>query len=162
MNILTKIIETPKAKILVVGGLPEDAMIKQAVRGKLNIQVNSFTDITIYKYNIPPGNWQLLGKLNEITEDVANELVDNPNENGDYCDYVYDPDESYWQTETAKESLLSLVEANVKMKNKYGNEPPSASEMFDGVSNMEHADNFEAWQAEEETVFTNPIIFIEK
>lgn len=74
--IKTKIIKIDKAEILVLGGLPEDARIALPD----NVTCNGEKGSLIYKDKdgnpvfipLPPCNWQPLGFLKDIAEDVAN------------------------------------------------------------------------------------------
>lgn len=98
-----KTFKTSKAEILFVV-LPKDAY---DVRCLPLMNVLSFGSFTIKSISLPHGNWQLIGKLSEIKEDVARELVDRCNCNGpciDYKDYS-----KHSSCDTATESLNSLA-----------------------------------------------------
>lgn len=70
---------------------------------------------------IPEGNWQIVGRLSEITEEQAEQLVE-PNGNGDYRNY-----EGAWGGfATAIQSLESAIRAEGWMfENPYGETEPA-------------------------------------
>lgn len=163
VNILTKIIETEKAKLLVIGGLPDDTKGVCIYDGDLNWQSEKGSRIE----EIPNGNWQLLGKLPEITEEQWDEIVEgwNTPTGGDdyqetYQNYYIKSDEDYrdnYHFYTATESGLSLIEANCKLRN----ESSHPSEIEPTIRN--HFDKLaKEWNNEQSQVFTNPIIFVSK
>lgn len=70
------------------------------------------------------GNWQLLGRLPEITEEQADKVVDEYTYNTGEIDGYYDY-ENDTQTDCPIESLNSLMYTNeVYFENKYGDERP--------------------------------------
>ena len=167
--IKTKIIKTDKAEILCIGGLPEDARIALPD----NVTCNGEKGSLIYKGKdgnpvfipLPSCNWQPLGFLKDIAEDVAKELVEHKHLVSDcqcemcgydincYRNYIEQSDES-WERypavdrlRTAKESVHSLVAVNVKLKNKFGHCPVTTNEDFTNK-----------WFEEQEKVFTNPYL----
>ena len=162
--ILTKIITTPKVQILVIGGLPEDASNPMI---KLNALFWGEDQRTSFVRNMPNGKWQPIGFLKDLSEDEAKKLVENitrqDNENR-YKNYLkkYGLRDNWWSISfnTAKESLLSLIESEVKLKNKYGEFPDKYNT---GLSyGMEYIGKVQEWEAEQETVFTNSFIIIKK
>jgi len=110
-----KQINTGVAEILLVE-LPEGKVSPTVATNIIND--GCYTLITENKHGVktfhklPEGNWSILSHADEVTEGVAKGIVRMPNDNGDFFDYVYDPDDSYSQIESALESLDSLYEAN--------------------------------------------------
>lgn len=122
MTALTKIIETPKARVLVVGGLPEDA---SNFRIEIGFAGYSSRDVLL-NYDMPnPGseysalgtefldtitdyNWQLLGKLSEITEEQWKGIVETHPVVGGFG-YYKDTVPSFFNT--ASMAGLSLIES---------------------------------------------------
>lgn len=109
-QIKTKIIETPKARVLVVGGLPTDAFDMKVAKNRIYYKVwwdyNNDPNVVIQK-----GNWQLLGKLSEITEEQWKGIVHS------YKTMLQGSDTIYFKNykteggfDTATESGLSLIE----------------------------------------------------
>lgn len=164
--IKTKIIETPKVTILVVGGLLKDAKIELPA----NVTFNDKQGSLIYKDKngnmvfipLPPGKWKSVGFLKDIKEDVAKELVDDkyryfPTKHQIFRNYkkpliepkVWFSGEGWNQSwndpfGTATESLYSLIAANCKLENS----------LADSIL----APDIEEWKAEEKTVFHNPYL----
>lgn len=113
----TKTITTDKATVLVVE-LPEGAYYPNICQLPPSIGVNYFLYEngvnTPYKesLDIPKGNWQLIGRMPDITEEQAHSIVDKEfNEMTDewfYRNYSQDYDYNY----TVGESLYSLLQAN--------------------------------------------------
>lgn len=143
MGLKTKLITTDKARLLVVGGLPGNAE---------NMNITDCDD-----------NWQLLGKLHEISEEQWDSIIDEPFWEDDHAYIVYKDYTEPSQTKdlwtggilhTATESGLSLIEANCKLRNNVPPPDPDDGEYYDAIDeNYEH---------EQESVFTNPVVFIEK
>ncbi|MCF3107291.1 hypothetical protein LL912_00730 [Niabella sp. CC-SYL272] len=157
-----KLISTEKARVLIVD-LPAD------VTGKLiisNIQVdNDLVELTgsapRFLCSLPPGTWLPDGKLGEATEEVAAKMVEkmlidkwrNYLVHNQYYEYLLN---------TAAESVCSLVEANVKLKNKISK--PDNYELWARYGDYTQygkslTEECIKWQAEEETVFRNPFLF---
>jgi hypothetical protein len=165
--ILTKIITTSKAEILVLGGLPEDAEIKDYLSAKISA---IWTDPNGHNLMFPDGNWQLLGKLHEVTEGQASHIVeetDNPFHYGQgnpYIKYGTDTECVF----TALESLQSLIEANCNLENAFGGPPRKDQEKYHKVWNADcfdrkyYEDDLAKWQQEQRTVFTNPVVFLKE
>lgn len=158
--IKTKIISTPKGRLLVVGGMPEDAEHIHYVELHGNYLISYHWPIgSQYHEKVPSGNWQLMGKLSEVTEGQAEGIVETFDV-GDgipgYENYI----ETDRYTNTAKESLQSLIEANVPLRNKYGEKPDDS--LYVHYGNHLYENDYKRWQAEEDKVFTNPILFWEQ
>ena len=177
MSILSKIITTPKCEILVLGGLPEDCVLTKHKYERVHFRYKELDGLWA-GYDVPH-NWQPVGFLKDVNEDEAEKLVEkitfdkwkHYGDVPDYFEYLFD---------TAKESLLSLIESEVKLKNKYGDEPipfvskkykrlpptiTSFSEVYIGndqsiLMNYEYV--LKSWQSEQSEVFTNPFIMIKK
>jgi len=151
--IKTKLISIPKGRLLVVGGLPEYANIQlpknvtfDGSRGSLIYKDKNSNPVYI---GLPSGNWQLIGKLSDVKEEDAHKVVeyfDVDDGKPAYENYV----ETNRYVNTARESLHSLVGANVPLRNKYDNESRPAD--ISGPAE---------YLEEEETVFHNPILFFE-
>lgn len=169
--IKTKIIETSKAKILVVGGLPEDTD-KDSIENVRNEILYYYTGVSPNhageEIKIPPGKWQPIGFLKDITEDVAKKLVESteyydphstpfapiPAYKG-YLDNVYK-----WE---ATESLHSLIAANCQLRNKYGELPHhnkyiALGKKMPSDTWLPYKEHKVRWQEEQEKVFTNPYL----
>ena len=158
--ILTKIISTDKVEILVIGGLPEEAVNVKIVKGENRNELfywhnNATTFVRAIWDSVEDGNWQPVGFLKDISECEANRLMGNETT----CNNFYNGTFTGIDT-TAKESLLSLIESEVKLKNKYGE---LNYDHLSGIYRSEkgQADDYE-WQAEQSDVFTNPFILIKK
>ena len=100
-----KTIKTDKATVLVVE-FPEEA-INVYIHQEF-IQYESFG---LHKFILPEGNWQLIGRLPDITEEQAGKVVDeytyNTGEIDGYFSYENDG-----QTDCPIESLESLLYVN--------------------------------------------------
>lgn len=145
MIIKTKIIETSKSKILVVGVLPERFLF------------DSMSQMIFFNHteevDMPQGNWQLLGRLSKLSEEQFSQVVESFGEHNGYRNYLSSSQFTELLKKTAKDSFLSLLEANgVVLENKYLKTP---GRYFPQVV----AKN---WHLEQEKVFSNPLIFIEK
>ena len=109
----TKIISTLKKELLIIE-LPEGTDMKdpiQILKNKGNHLVYSKHNGHIISRNkLPDGEWTLLGKLDEIREEDAEELVE-PFDFSYYVDYNHPSRGAY--TITATESLLSALESEI-------------------------------------------------
>lgn len=170
--ILQKQITTSKSTILVIGGLPEDA---ENIRIDRYLRYFSDGDAWIHGGGLPPGDWQPLGFLKDITEDVAKELVDSfcgaaSDYNTERICIVYNDYGKGATFSTALESLHSLIKSNCKLKNKYGDNPKSLDEYIrrsedsNGVSFIDEAQRalydlyLQNYKTEQSEVFTNPFL----
>lgn len=123
--ILQKQIQTSKASILVIGGLPQDAHNFRMHKGNLHYDCLFALD----PFDLPFGKWEPLGFLKDITKDMAREIIDF-NDCPDpylghfitYRKYPHELHEDF--CDTATESLHSLIESNCKLKNEYGEAMP--------------------------------------
>lgn len=160
--IKTKLIETLKAKILIIGGLPEDAREIEARPTLLRYVINNY--IKFIEVFMPPGKWHPVGFLKDISEEEANGLVEclTPGHFISlWMNYKYDkPLPVGFTCNTAAESMHSLVEANCKLKNGYGERPVGIYHNQGDTVIAEKVVNAykSAWQAEQEQVFVNPYI----
>lgn len=164
--ILQKEIKTNKATILVIGGLPKDTKIAFPS----NVTFDGEKGSLIYKDKdgnpvfIPmlSGKWQPLEFLKDIQESVAKKLTnkfdywyENYNRNIG-CDGKY----SKYNLLTATESLYSLIEANCKLKNKYGSIPLKNDERYRVITAWKKylREDLQKWKEEQSQVFTNPFL----
>ena len=159
--IKTKTIKTDKAEILVLGGLPEGANRFKFFNDQRPYLSYFVGAKTFREYVVYPGNWQPLGFLKDIAENVAKELVESteyydpystpfgpiPAYKG-YLDNVYK-----WR---ATESLHSLIAVNCNMRNKYGEYPTKWNTGLE--YGMRYIGAVEEWEDEQEKVFTNPYL----
>lgn len=118
--IKTKIIETPKVTILVIDGLPEGKEFSLYDEEDPSILYWDYTNdggkINYDSCELPSGEWDLIGFLNDISEDVAKELMKyipiggykRPDEGDHFVDYS--GNKGY--VNKATQSLHSLVEVN--------------------------------------------------
>ena len=159
--ILQKKIKTSKAQILVVGGLPEDAEIKDYLSAKISA---IWTDPNGHNLMFPDGNWQLLGKLHEVTEGQASHIVeetDNPFHYGQGNPYIkYGTDTEC--VSTALESLQSLIEVNCKLVNRLPHPDCECITEYDREGCDSSTTKCWEYINEQANVFTNPIIFLKK
>lgn len=185
MNIKTKLIETPKAKLLVVGGLPWNAGYFKLVSGSLfKYSYYLKKKKNDCDYALPRGLWHFLGKPHDITEEQAKQVVELIYDNGGEpdgfgIDKIYIGDENDPNTvggvfDTAKEALISIIGANVKLRNKYGEKPKALEEFVrrsEDSNGLTYIDPYwkeqykyylKDYEAEQQTVFTNVLIFVEK
>ena len=150
-----KIIETQKGRLLVIGGLPEDAHWLEPNEGghpnEFVYESNNDDDLT---FLIPAGFWKLLGKLSEIKEEEAKKIVDGNNDgNNDTMWYDYaKPNTCFFcfTKNTAIESLQSLIDINMPLNNKYDNDVRPANT----CGPIEYLE-------EDDEIFHNPILFFE-
>lgn len=156
--IKTKLILTAKATILVIDGLPEDTIIISRPH-----KLIWYLPEDIYwtnGINLPPGKWQPLGFLDKIPEEVAKELVDIIPIGGyaraDDKDHFYDYSQEKSYVTSSTEALRSLVEANCKLENGYGEYPTKENTGLD--YGMEYLGGVDMWETEEEKVFRNPYL----
>lgn len=118
-----KTITTDKATLLVVE-LPEGAKFirietNQAVvpyGQEVNYEVPATKESYGYEetevFALPEGNWQLLSRLPDITEEQADKVIDKSIHTGLYAHYVKDiPVNTYCYKESS-DSLYSLLQAN--------------------------------------------------
>ena len=197
MSILSKIITTPKVQILVIGGLSEDAFdisISLELDNTMNLawMIKSEKDKDddglhyIQVLNILPGNWEVLGKLNEITGEKAALVVGRYFDNYKVCQklnqqpqydmfWVQYPNGEHKHFDTKDEcyehalqkEVQHLIESNVKLKN---NRPECTCELytkeFESCPNINksitNCSIYQEWEVEQSEVFTNPFIMIKK
>lgn len=143
--ILSKTISTAKVQLLVIGGLPEDCVLAKHKYEKVHFRYKEL-DGSWAGYDVP-GNWQPVGFLKDLNEDDAKGMVEKIGHVSTGDVFMRYTDENSWCW-TAKESLLSLIESEVKLKNP----------LADSIS----APDIDEWQAEQSEVFTNPFILIKK
>ena len=141
----------------------------------LIVEIDNKCDITINKDGIYfyflngcvkcfKGNYNILCKGSELTEEIASELVDywqNMANDG----FIFENYKYYLPKKlTANDALISAVESKGFhwLENPIGEEPRSYSEVIDGVSPDELMDNLKEWQEAEEKTFYNPLIFVKK
>lgn len=165
------LITTGKATILAVD-LPEGAKI---------ISVDNEYGVCTYfepkqrggMFDLPPGEWEPLGLLNEISEEVAERLVDNEcfgRSGGLKSGYRNYRSGKYDWFGTATESLNSLIASEVCLVNPLGEKPPKAICMIGGMELLVrgsmtyelNAQRLGRWREAEEKVFKNPIILLKK
>lgn len=177
MNILQKQVATAKATILVIGGLPSTKIQYFSNWNRIDYFTKDKWDYPVRNtVKLIPGNWQLLGFLKDIEEDVAKELVESRETipNG----IIYKDYSTFgWQTSndiTAIESLNSLIVANCKLKNKYGEMMPELEPVCCEVPITDRNGYPECcgipiptegsiflkrlWQEEQSKIFTNPFL----
>jgi len=154
-NMKHKIILTSHAEILVVE-LPEDAHNFRMVNGNLCYDCL----IAPEPFTIPEGDWQPLNFLGKISEEQAQRLVDK--EGNRYYDYEGNTF-LYKDTvfkDAALQSLHSLIEANVLMKNPFGDKEPEFEDTGDIEGDYNYwANKVTEWQEAEDSVFHNPHYF---
>lgn len=180
--ILQKQITTSKATILVISGILMDAnkirikdnwlWVRYDGDGKKELQ--PFVALNP-EYINSRYTWQPLGFLKDITEDMAKELVQTY-----FLDFNLWGFKDYTRTDAsicyinATDSLRSLIEANCKLKNEYGNVRPELDPeccnkiVYDRngfpeccgmpVPSEESVCLQQRWDKEQETVFTNPFL----
>ena len=137
----------------------------------LIVEIDNKCDITINKDGIYfyflnglvkcfKGNYNIICKGSELTEEIASELVEEHYMNGIrsyeiYNDYKYN--DSRW-LDDAKESFISAVES----KKFHWLENPI--EIIERGEDTEHNRvlNQNEWQEAEEKTFRNPLIFVKK
>lgn len=154
-----KIIETPKALVLVVD-MPTDAINAIVDEGHLSVFHKSQH---IFHHEIPQGNWQLLGKLSEITEEQWKGIVEDvePASLGLFPDYNFKPNrlKAVSWCSSATESGLSLIESEVMLKNPLGDKEPEDIPDLGAFTHYQR-NKWKQWQAAEDQVFHNPHLFV--
>ena len=141
----------------------------------LIVEIDNKCDITINKDGIYfyflngwvkcfKGNYNILCKGSELTEEIASELVEEHYMSGVrsyeiYNDYRYN--DARW-LDNALESFISAVESKEKfwLENPIGNKPMSYNLPLYKIENR--CDNLKKWQEAEEKTFKNPLIFVKK
>ena len=141
----------------------------------LIVEIDNKCDITINKDGIYfyflngwvkcfKGNYNILCKGSELTEEIASELVEEHYMSGVrsyeiYNDYRYN--DARW-LDNALDSLISAVESKEKfwLENPIGNKPMSYNLPLYKIENR--CDNLKKWQEAEEKTFRNPLIFVKK
>lgn len=161
--IRTKILHG-KVDILLIDGLPEDAIIGIAKHGGFVYRIPVLLGEPLrYIIDLPPGNWQPVNWLDKINENEAKELI------VDDLAFNHSTRETYYLYKnyitgnwlySAKESLLSLVESQVKVKNiKRKCQCRMFTEQFEKClfinKDVTSCRIFEEWQAEESKVWKN-------
>lgn len=108
------------------------------------------------KFDLPKGDWQLISSIDDITEDVAEKIVErnigftSKGINTVFKNYI----PGFW-FETAKESFRSLIEANVCIVNPIEKPTP-----FNNTYEKKDYDNqMSRYRKAEEKVFRNPRYF---
>lgn len=153
-------IKTNKAEILIVD-LPEGWKF---VPGKTENRFEGpYTSTSVAGEHIgrqkvfylPHGDWQLLGKLEDVSEDVADSIVEWFETEQYYKNYLH---EGWISDISAKESFKSLIESEISLQNPHGEKP----DILRDSENSWSLEQYQAWQAAEEKVFHNPIILLKK
>lgn len=128
----TKTIKTDKAEVLVCE-LPEgiDDIDNDVFVNNFGNHIRYWDKGKDYLIDLPDGNWQLLGRLPDITEYKADQVVVKSNHTGLYAHYVkYIPVNTYCYKESA-DSLYSLLRSNdIYFDNPFGKEPDSRNEFY--------------------------------
>jgi len=166
--IKTKLIESTKGRLLVLD-LPKEFKVSKNKYGRISIKYQS-ADGFNNTYNILEDgtDWKFIGKPSKVTEKQAKGIVESFDVGDNkpaYENYI----ETDRYTNTATESLQSLIEANVPLKNPLGEKPPKAICMIGGmellvresVASKVSARRLTRWKEAEESVFHNPILFWE-
>lgn len=153
----TKTITTAKAELLVVD-LPEDTDKRSPeVDGKVfcfctGISPNHCNEERL----LPPGNWQPLGFLHEVSEKQWKGIVEEHYWDwnlGGYLNYE-NPDDRTVLCGTATASGLSLIEANVLLEN------PNKKRIFNPEDFNQ--DEYDEYMEAETKVFRNPYLLLKK
>lgn len=159
MKIKTHILSTSKARVL-VADMPMDAFGIAIYDGDINWMDSNGHRIE----EVPNGNWQLLGKIESITEEQWKGIVDI-----DYAGGYIGGSELNSKREktawievfsTASEAGLSLIESEVCLKNPHGNE----KQFYygeQGMTNEEFDKKVTQYKSAEEQVFHNPHLWYE-
>ena len=139
----------------------------------LIVEIDNKCDITINKDGIYfyflngwvkcfKGNYNILCKGSELTEEIASELVEEHYMSGVrsyeiYNDYRYN--DARW-LDNALDSLISAVESKEKfwLENPIGNKPMSYNLPLYKIGNR--CDKLKKWKEAEEKTFKNPLIFV--
>lgn len=124
------------------------------------------------RFDLPPGNWQLLRNPEDVSEAVAIGIVKDKEEKR-YWDYIGDTPlfkETYFEN-PATLSFMSLLESEISLTNPLGEEPELPIEPLEGnsvfpsqgdiIRNEKYLNDLSAWCAAEEKVFHNPILLYE-
>lgn len=170
----TKLITTDKARLLVVGGLPGNAfniaIWPRNEEGTIHDLRYQAPAKRLVRIDIPKGNWKLLGKLHEISEDEWKGIVNwRISDDLGLLSKNYLDDHLLFRT--ASESGMSLVEANVKLEVQFqywlknqGYYRDRCGVWMKGeniISGKKLSDKLNEWRKDQESIFTNPVIFIE-
>ena len=164
----TKIIETSKARILVLV-LPEKAKIINAMSANDSLIV-WFESPEKYGYqNIvtPNGNWSVLGFLNSLTEEQMRMVVDDYNaeyfkKRKKYVNYNREHNLHLFFI-TAYESFSSLLAKHeINLANPLGEKPEYFTSQNTATNQITWSDLVDEWQAEQDKVYTNAFVLIEE
>jgi len=156
-----QLIQTTKATILVVD-LPEGVRDIKVFNDELPY-ISYFIDAsrTGRKY-IEPGQWQLLGKTFELSEELWRDIVQVKKKYipGGYGIYFLNQESENYDLDTATESGLSLLTANkVNRENPYGDkEPKDVSDL--GAFTVMIRKKWQRWKEAEQHVYRNPYTLI--
>ena len=172
MGLKTKIFQTSKAKLLCVD-LPEGATFElEYDRVYEYYYLEWRTNYGYDCFDFPQGNWQLLGRREDVSEDIAEKIVESRECTGyDYNGITfhtfyrnYQEPESLFvlnadQCNSASESFQSLIAANICTVNPYH---PNNREGYPAkFENMPIDEYNKAWREAEAQVFRNPVLFWE-
>lgn len=148
----TKLISSLKSIVLLVDGLPENSCnIKDTLANGVYYQL---PDGIFDSWHIPEeikGNWNLLGKLKDLTDKDCEGLVKQSIHTNLFAHYVKGIEVNTYCYKSAKESFLSALEAEgVLFENPY-------KQQFDKYFHIKH---FE--KAEQNVFSPETIIFVEQ
>lgn len=91
--------------------------------------------------NLPEGDWQLLGRMTDMTEEQVETIVDKSDRHTDcrlFIDYTANSTRYAYLLDSATKSLYSLLQSNeVYFENKYGKEKPTQIAYIGNVLEME-------------------------
>lgn len=162
----TKLISTPKSNILVIGGIPEGFGNFFYHKSGLFLDCDRLNNYGQKMYwmsdTLPSGNWQILGKLSEITEEQAGGIVDLG-----WYETRYNYIEMLFVADfTDLESFHSLMtREGIHIDNPY-EMPYKGDYMTDGVVTISDAQSDRYYadlkRYEDAQRFTNPLILIGK
>lgn len=144
-----KVIKTDKSTLLVI----EVSEVTRNVVLFTN-EIGYYADGKNKYTKLPQGNWQLLGRLPDITENEWKVVVDDY-DNG----YFYYPDGYKDTCDTATESGLSLLQANeVYFDNPFGDEPKITSGEYDDngfgdIDKYQFKRDLKSWQEAQSKVW---------
>lgn len=119
----------------------------------------SIIDYTIENEN---GEWKLLCKGSELTEEIASELMDKSIYTGLYAHYVYKIPVNTYCYNSAIPSFISAVESKEKFWLENPIEKPKLKDEFGNKGSYNYEWELEQWQEAEEKTFHNPLIFVKK